>query len=167
MAATFTLINKSVLSAATSTVTLSSIPATYTHLRFFVSNRRDVTGLDAAGVLVNGTAVTSYTNNYMDTNAGGSPRSGQANYYQTIMNPTDYGTNIFSFNESIITNYTGSNEKNLVNYFNTEATIVDCYNGASRTYTSVTGAVTSLTLTTQSNNYAAGTTFHLYGIANS
>ena len=167
MAATYTLITKSVLSSSTSSIALSSIPSTYTHLRLFIQNRTDSTTVDAAALSLNGVATSGYSTNYMDANDGGTPRSGSAANYSVILQASNYGTNLYSFSEVTIPNYTGSNEKVIASYFNTEHTTTSHYNGSSRSYTGVTSAVTSLTLTSIAGNFVSGTSMYVYGISNS
>jgi hypothetical protein len=166
MANTYTLISKNILSATTTSITLSSIPTTYTHLKLFISDRISASIVDASDVTFNGGTSASYVNNYIDANAGGTPRSGQASYYQNIAQPNNYGTNIFGFTEITIPNYTDSKEKNIQSWFSTENTAIDQYNGASRTYTGVTAAVSSLALTTRNGVYSVGSAIYLYGLSN-
>jgi hypothetical protein len=167
MANTYTLISKSVLSATTSSFVLSSIPATYTHLRLLIQNRTNDTTVDAAALSINGVATAGYSTNYMDSNGGGTPRSGSAPNYSVILQASDYGTNLYSFSELTIPNYTGSNEKINASYFNTEHTTSSQYNGSSRSFTGVTSAVTSLTLTSIGGAFVSGTSMYIYGISNS
>jgi len=168
MAITYKLIAKTVLSASTSSVTLSSIPSTYTHLKIFVSSRQTSTGLDAAPMYFNGgTSTASYLNGYFDSNEGGTPRSGAAGYYQMIRQPTNYASSVWAYNEILIPNYAGSNEKNIMSYFNTENSASNQYMGSSRTYTAVTSAITSVTLGVNGGgDYVSGTSFYIYGLAN-
>jgi hypothetical protein len=166
MAVTYKLITKNVLSATTTTITLSSIPTTYTHLKLFISDRGSSSTLDASEVWLNGGNSNSYVNGYMDANDGGTPRSGQAGYYQNITVPSNYGTNIFGFTEIVIPNYTGSQEKNMASWFNTENSAVNQYNGMSRTFTAVTSAVSSLSLNIRNGTFVVGTSMHLYGLSN-
>jgi hypothetical protein len=166
MANTYKLISKNILSATTTTITLSSIPTTYTHLKLLISDRGSSTTLDASEVWLNGGTAASYVNGYIDANDGGSVRSGQAGYYQNITVPSNYGTNIFGFTEILIPNYTGSQEKNMASFFNTENTAINQYNGMSRTFTAVTSAISSLSLNIRNGAFVVGTSMHLYGLSN-
>jgi hypothetical protein len=166
MANTYKLISKNILSATTTAITLSSIPTTYTHLKLFISDRGSSTALDASEIWFNGGTSASYVNGYFDANDGGTPRSGSAGYYAFITNPSTYGTNIFGFTEILIPNYTGSQEKNMAGWFNTENAASNQYNGFTRTYTAVTSAISSLSLNIRNGAFVVGTSMHLYGLSN-
>jgi hypothetical protein len=166
MTLTYNLIAKATTTATTSFVTLTSIPSTYTHLKFYILGRQTGAGLDAHYITFNGGTYTGFTGNYMDAGSA-SPRSGSVNYYQIMRNPTDYGTNTWTFNESIITNYAGANEKNFTNYHSTTNNAGPMYHGSTRTYTAITSAITSATIGSYSGgDYEIGTSFYIYGLSN-
>jgi hypothetical protein len=166
MANTYKLISKNILSATTTTITLSSIPTTYTHLKLLISDRGSSNTLDASEIWFNGGTAASYVNGYFDANDGGTPRSGQAGYYAFITTPNNYGTNIFGFTEILIPNYNGSQDKNMASWFNQENTASNQYNGFTRTYTAVTSAISSLSLNIRNGDFVVGTSMHLYGLSN-
>lgn len=168
MAATYTLISKNVLTSSNTSITLTSIPATYTHLKIIATTRSsDGTYVDAAALLTNGSS-SSYVTNYMDSNATGTPRSGSSASYQTLFAPSTYAASLFSYIEILIPNYTGSNEKNIAVFQNIENTVADAYCGSTRTYTANSSAITSLTLIMPGSwSYATGSAIYLYGLANS
>jgi hypothetical protein len=162
MAATYEKIATTTLGTASATITLGSIPATYTDLRIILVAK-------TSSYLENWIQFNSDTGaNYSNTSLYGAPPNvGVVNtnngtnikfhYYGTPAspNPGYYDLNLM--------NYAGSNYKTLI------ATANESDNGGgAMTVTaglwSSTSAVTSITLGSASNTYAVGTIVTIYGI---
>jgi hypothetical protein len=168
MANTYTLISATTLASSASTVTIGSIPSTYTDLHLLCSLRSDY---------------SSATNNayaYFNANDGGSaiisygdgsnPGLININYNESYIGSINAATstsNIFTSFSLYIPNYLSSNYKPSSQDSVTEnnTTSANAYL-ASRTW-EYTAAVTSITFRLQFSTYAVGSTFYLYGIKNS
>ena len=148
---TYTKIASTTLGSATGSVTLSSIPGTYTDLVLIVDSTITSGGVDTR-IRINGDTSTNYSRTYMYGD-GSSTVSGR--------NSTD---------DAI-----GSGSKtihNVMNYSNTTTykTAVARYGTAgSLTLAQValwrsTAAITSISITAGTTNIATGSTFTLYGI---
>jgi hypothetical protein len=163
MATTYTLINSTTVgSGGAASIIFSSIPATYTDLVVKLSVRSDTTGYTTYILQLNGNnpsqialvgtgaGVSSNTSNYQFANAGG----------QTA--------NTFTNTEFYISNYTSSNSKSVstdeIVENNATAARDELYAGL---YSSVTSAVTSITITDMYGSWVQYSTAYLYGISNS
>lgn len=166
MAITYEPIQSTTLGSASSSVTLSSIPSTYTDLVLIVGN---------ALTSVNGYAFTFGVNgdtgsNYSGTILGGNGSSAGSARYSSISNTSTYFTGYYS---GLSTTDPGVSILQFQNYANTTTnkTILSRGNSASKsTEASVwlwrsTSAINQITIYAQSgSNMAAGVTFTLYGI---
>jgi hypothetical protein len=168
MANTMTLIASQTLASAVSSVTFSSIPSTYTDLQLVVS-ARGTTQYDNGGYVYyfypNG-ATTNLSMKYLN-GSGSAATSGSDTSAFVYMTPSDYTASTFSNNSIYMQNYTSSNYK----YYSTDSVMENNATAANRSLQaglwSQTTAISSLTLTTASANFAVYSSFYLYGIKNS
>ena len=170
---TMTLIaSNTVGSGGVSSVTFSSIPATYTDLVVKVSARTDTSSSSAGQWLYvnfNGATTNNSTRILYGIGSGGSGSiSGSSpTPYAVYVNPSDYTANTFSNGEIYISNYTSSNFKSYsvdsVNENNATVAGMDLTAGL----WSNTAAITSINLSPAGGNFVQYSTFYLYGINNS
>lgn len=168
MANTYTLISGETLASTAASYTFSAIPSTYTDLVLRSSTRWDIDGYGTMQLQLNGsTANDSSTEFYAyDVSNAGSGR------YTTIsfggMSSGTGTSNTFSSNELYIPNYTSSTSKpsSLFTVAENNSSSTGTYIAGTANLWSNTSAVTSITLTSGSN-FAAGSSFYLYGIKNS
>jgi hypothetical protein len=151
---------------AAASVLFDNIPQTgYTDLKVVMSSRKSTSALDVSKVQLNTTDAVN--NKYIDNGGGASPRSGGVATYQGFSQPSDYSANTFSNCEFYIPNAFASGVKKTLNGDNAAENLsTSAFNGfTASTYTTVTGAVTSIGLFPNSGNWVVGSTFSLYGIA--
>jgi hypothetical protein len=168
MANTYTLISATTLTSSQSTVTIGSIPNTYTDLHLVCSLRSDY---------------TSATNNayaYFNSNDdgrsiflygdGSSASSLNINYnesYTGNINAATSTSNTFTNYSLYIPNYLSSNYKSFSQDSVTENNATSAYAWLGARLWEHTAAITSITFRLQFSTYAVGSTFYLYGISNS
>lgn len=167
MANTYELITSTTLGSSASTVTLSSIPSTFTDLHLVCSLRSDYSSAtNNAYVYFNSTddgqAIFLYGN-------GSTPSSLNINYnesYTGNINAATSTSNTFTSYSLYIPNYLSSNQKSSSQDSVTEnnATAATAWMGA-RLW-QYTAAITSITFRLQFSTYAVGSTFYLYGVKN-
>jgi hypothetical protein len=176
MANTYTLISSNVLASATTTVTFSSIPQTYTDLVLRASVRTSRSNyLDELMTQFNGDTATNYSATVVTGNAAATATSQVSNNTSTRFISVDASTamaNTFSNTEIYIPNYTGTANKpisastvvenNDANNYMVRA-VANLYRGSS--------AITSITFQSYSDpgvfTFLTGSSFYLYGIKNS
>jgi len=161
MPSTYEPIATTSLSASTSTITFSSIPSTYTDLKFILVGK----GATATNVNLRFNGDTG--GNYFAAYLQGNGSAASANYQSSIDNiyltqAINWSDTYPSFLEADIFSYAGSLQKTI-----TASTSGD-YNGSGFATKWVgrwasTSAITSLSITAPSN-WAVGTTATLYGI---
>lgn len=160
---TMTPIATSTLTAAAATVTFSSIPQGYTDLTLVAGAIGSSAGLDIR-VQVNSDTASNYSiTRLLGFTSATSNRASNATYWQLTnsvgISTTEPTTHILQ----------------LMNYSNntTNKTVLVRYNQFQSTFSEVaaevglwrsTSAITSITFSLNSGNYAAGSTFTLYGI---
>jgi hypothetical protein len=156
-------------SGAVASFEFTSIPQTYTDLVLVVSARYVSTGTDFVLVQLNGTT-TGYTwrnlqgdsstvNSYTQTSIGGLTMG----MFASFVGGTSYTANTFNSCQMLIPNYTGSTTKTASSegVFENNSTVANQTIVASSS--SVTAAVTSLTVKIFSGNLAQYSTAYLYG----
>jgi hypothetical protein len=158
---TYTLIASNTLSSNAGTVTLSSIPATYTDL-ILVTN---IIGNAAQQIYfqVNGDTASNYSSTLLEGNgtAASSTRAlNQGVGYISIVATT--ATTNPNFNAVInFMDYSNtSTYKTIINRANNAATGVDAAVSLWRS----TSSINSISITSSTSSFAAGSTFKLYGI---
>jgi TRAP-type mannitol/chloroaromatic compound transport system substrate-binding protein len=169
MATTYTLINSTTVgSGGASSVTFSSIPATYTDLVVKWSVRSTFGSAESAALymLLNASS-SNFTFKRLRGNGSTADSYGESS--STLYGTTDAGTatsNTFSNGELYIPNYTSSNYKSYsvdsVTENNASTAIAVFFAGL----WSNTSAITSIGFSTD-NNLGQYSTFYLYGINNS
>ena len=163
---TFTKIASNTVSTAVSSVTFSSIPATFTDLVLKMSTRS--TGNDGnpwtgTNLTLNGNAITVKRLYGTGSGSGSSDSSTPG----IIMTGNTATANTFSNSEVYIPNYTSANFKSLNMDSVTETNAATTIAMMSAGLCSFTAAVTSLVLTPGAGNFDQYSTFTLYGIKNS
>jgi hypothetical protein len=169
MANTYTLIDKSILGSSQSSVSITSIPSTYTDLKLVISARTSAEMTYAIGF-------NSNTSSYSGISLRGSG-SAVASYSTTAYSygSTAIGlgyinnvTSTFTNCEVYIPNYTSSNNKSL------SADNVQEQNVGNPVYANLTAglwsnsaAITSIQIKPESGTFETGSSFYLYGIKNS
>lgn len=140
-----------------SSVTFSSIPATYQHLQIRMINR----GGSSGNIQMNSDTGTNYARHYMGGN-GTSVASGgnaSATYIDIIDNVTT--TSLFSINIIDFLDYANTNKlKTVRNIAGAAGNFADIYSGIWMS----TSAITSITINSAGGNFAQYSTFALYGI---
>jgi hypothetical protein len=170
---TMTLIaSNTVGSGGVSSVTFSSIPATWTDLVLKLSMRGNYTGdlVTNPAITFNGTS-TGYSEKLLwnsNNNTAGSASNSGSGFLFTWANGPSSTSNTFSNSEIYIPNYTLSNYKSM------SSDSVNENNSSSNGLLSLdaglwsnTAAITSITLTPLYGSFVQYSTFYLYGISNS
>ena len=165
---TYTKIASNTVSSSVSSVTFSSIPATYTDLVVEVSARSD-SGAAFAGLVIapNGLS-TNYTLTWLGDANGGTVSYTQAAFgtnHLFYLPGAGATASTFGNGEIYIPNYTSSNYKSFSANGANENNASTIYQGMSAGLWSSTAAITSLTFTT-GGNFVQYSTFTLYGISN-
>lgn len=167
MAANYVLLEKITVGAAgVASVTFNSIPQTgYTDLKLVCSNRNTTASTQDFKLNFNG-VTTNLSQKYLLGAGSGTPSSGSQSYAQIGISPgTSYTANTFASTEIYIPNYTSSNYKSFSSEDVTENNGTTSYVWLSANLWSSTAAITSITLSPNSNNFAQYSTFYLYGLA--
>jgi hypothetical protein len=155
MPKTYEPISTQTLGTATATITLSSIPQTYTDLVLVVSGKTTIDGNTKIIFNSDSSSIYSSTNLFGDGSTATSSRIANGTTLFLGGISTVQGTNIIQiFNYSNTTTF-----KSVIARTNSD-TFVQLRVGLSRSTT----AITSITLTTDGTNFLTGTTFTLYGI---
>jgi hypothetical protein len=170
MATTYTLISSvTVGSGGASSIDFTSIPADYTDLNLLISarNTNASNGSEQIFITLN-SSTASFTGRYLINNAGGV--SSDSNLARTVAFANRDGSTASTFsNCSIyIPNYAGSNNKSISVDTVTEnnATTPGVFQYMSANLWSNSSAITSISLTLNSDNFKQYSTAYLYGISN-
>jgi hypothetical protein len=178
MPSTYTLISSNVLSVSAASVTFSAIPSTYTDLVLRMSIRAATySGATDVGIRIAINADTSTIYSVTNINAASNTPNSQRFTGQTGLiiygasNGSTTTTNTFSSSEVYIPNYNVAQARQVSSFGAPETNATSLDNrplaACANLYTGTT-AITSLVLTQQdSTNFAAGSSFYLYGIKNS
>lgn len=166
------LISAQTLTSASSTVTFSSIPQTFTDLQLVISTRTTGSADPSIRIRINGDSGANYS--YIALYGNGvspgsftqaAPSSGNTFLNAGYSVNSTSGSNIFSNNYIYFTNYASSNKKSWtvdsVNE-NNGTDVLDSFFGGLWNSTS---PINSLVLSQQTDNYAAGSSFYLYGVS--
>jgi hypothetical protein len=170
---TYILIASNTLASAVTSVTFSSIPATYTDLVVKTSHRTAQFGAVGATsrLSFNGVATVSYSNIGLRQDGATviTTRNFDNNYFfiDTAGNGDSATANNFGNTEIYIPSYLASRNKQLYSQFIGESNQNNLTNGQAAFLFRNTSAITSLTLESNSgSNYLVGSSFYLYGIKN-
>jgi hypothetical protein len=161
MPATYEPIATQTLGSVATAITFSSIPATYTDLQLVLVSRVVSTG-NATIVTINGDTGTNYSFQRVNGDGSTTTSSNIPNYPGIRLNigssttsSSLYILNAFSYTSSIFKTFLWQGSEDLNGSGNVIAGI-DCWRN--------TATITSMTITTSTNNFAIGTTATLYGI---
>lgn len=152
------------LGSAASSITFSSIPATYTDLRLVLVGNRSAAGSSDVFLRFNGDAGTTYSQTilYGDGSAAASARDTSA----TKINLTYFGVGLTTglrMYTADIFSYAGSTNKTVLAESNEDAN-GSGYVGRRVGLWSSTSAINQVGLSLSSGSFATGTTATLYGI---
>jgi hypothetical protein len=176
MATTYTLIDKTTLGSTATSVTFSSIPATYTDLKLVASIRTDRTASPAENIRVqfNSDTGSVYSAKLLDADGStvtSSQNSAQASILAGYGNTDATTSNTFGSFEMYIPNYLStsaaksiSSDSVVENNSSTgfDVLIAGLWNPASQ------AAITAIKLFPQLGpNFKINSSFYLYGISNS
>jgi hypothetical protein len=170
---TMTLIaSNTVGSGGAATVTLSSIPATYTDLLVKVSARTNASGTYVDDLILQFNSSTtnySYRQLYGTGSAVGSGTSSSlAGAYAGTFDSTNATANTFGNSEIYIPNYAGSNYKSVSADAVTENNATASFQNLVASLWSNTAAITSITFASlNGGSFIQYSEFTLYGISNS
>lgn len=175
MANTHVLLASNTLGTASSSVTFSSIPSTFTDLKLVVSARATSSSSTyyQLRLLFNNTgAVYSSTATYGYSSLSGSSRASGASYAQEqgrgSITSAALTADTFSNTEIYIPNYASSVNKPLsgIGFSETNDTSNNSIVSLAHLYQD-TAAISTITASISSTTFVAGSSFNLYGIKNS
>jgi hypothetical protein len=155
-------------SAGASTITFSSIPATYTHLQIRGISRNTGTNSDGTSYFnFNGDGSSNYTIHYLQANGSSTSATGIANTSGSWFGDTpgtSTSSNIFAESVIDILDYANTNKfktfRSLTGYDANGSGKVSLYSGLWRS----TSAIDSVVLVQNAGNFAQNSQFALYGI---
>lgn len=163
MPATYEPIATTTLGSAASSITFSSIPATYTDLRIAFVGTESTAGFNYANLRFNADTGSNYSFTYLTGN--GTSAASARNTSQTRIRLTEYGLSntIPAMILVDIFSYAGATNKTIL------SSSAEDYNGSGMMEAKVglwsnTAAINSITLVNLVSNFAIGTTATLYGI---
>jgi hypothetical protein len=169
MANTYVLIASTTLSSDTASMTISSIPSTYKDLVLYSSSRLSVTSRYDSGLRMNGISANQYLYTFIEGYATSllyTSNSNGTNQLQMLSNASNNTANYFSTNRYYIADYNTTGYKPSNNrgcQTNNSASTFYIQAGANRLDTAA--GINSLTITANSGNIVANSTFHLYGVS--
>jgi len=176
MASTYTLIASTVLESATDRVEFTSIPATYTDLVVRISARSTrAASSNNFTIKINGATTNySYTDLYQSGSTAASSRDtiagGNTYLYGGALGAANITANTFNSIEIYIPSYLANQNKPLsvINAMENNSTTVNEQHAIAGLYSSTT-AISSLSFWSGdgSFNFAAESSFYLYGVKNS
>jgi hypothetical protein len=163
------LIASNTLGSATTTVTFSSIPSTYTDLVLRMSTRIDsAPGTADLIIQINSGGNMSYTRIQGNGATASSFRStGNSTLPVNYLQQSDSTSNTFDSSEVYFPSYTSSNNKVISSFGVQETNGTTAYMRAIAHLRSNTESITSLEIRNGGYNFVAGSSFFLYGIKNS
>ena len=170
---TFTLIaSNTVGSGGASSVTFSSIPATYTDLVVKVSSRTDRTAYpqDNLRMQINGDSGSNYSfRNIYGNGSSAASTNGSSITYVELYQTDDNGatTNTFGSHDIYIPNYTSSNYKSISSDGVAEQNGTQAWTELTAALWNSTAAINSLTFFGAFGNFVQYSDFTLYGVNNS
>jgi hypothetical protein len=173
MPLTYVLISSTVLSTATSTVTFSSIPSTYTDLVVKISARGSRAAVvDNIVVRYNADSSAIYSSTFMTgagSTTGSFTSSGDTSFPYNTSNGNTTTANTFGSTEIYIPNYLSTISKPISTISLSETdSATDNFLRALANLFRNTSAITSMTFTPEIGpNWLTGSSFYLYGIKNS
>jgi hypothetical protein len=176
MANTYTLISSTTLASANGTVTISSIPSTYSDLIIAISARMGSgsgTSPYPVNITINGDGASNYSRTPLFTETGvvySLRTSNAANVLvEKALAGPDQTANSFSNIQVYLPGYTSSSSKPFfISAGNSHALAQnDGRNGIHACLWRNSATISSITFATGGNTMAAGSSFYVYGIKNS
>ena len=175
MAITYQLISSNTLASSATSVTFSSIPATYTDLEIRCSTRSDqASNIDLVTLTFNGSSAGNYSNTSFIGNSStvtSNRGSGQPYLRNGYTSGNSTTANTFGSTTIYIPNYLSSNAKPVANFSvgeNNSAATAAAYVSVYASLWSLTSAITSITISPINGpNWLTGSSFYLYGVKNS
>ena len=170
MATTYSLIEAKTLASPTTSVTFTSIPATYTDLIIKTSVRHDGASAQDTFLITAFNGATGFTNTWIRGAGSGTITSssaivGTASYVGQLPG-ANATSNTFDNTEIYIPSYRSSQYKPFSVYSVQENNSATAYMGVTAGLWSNTAAITSIAFSASGNNFVSGSTFYLYGISN-
>ena len=170
MATTYNLINKVILSANQTTVSftgLGSYSSDYTDLGVFISGRCTIADTFRGSYISFNNSTSNFSGIYLQGSGSGTPVSGSLARYVGANPGANATANTFGNKWIYIPNYSSSNYKpfNVDNVAENNATFA--FDELIAGLWSNSAAITSISFAHDSDDYAAGSSFYLYGIKNS
>lgn len=158
---TYTLINSSVLTGNTGSVTFSSIPATYTDL-IFVMNIIGNAGQQIY-YQINGDTATNYSGTYL---SGNGTSATSARFTSQTVAPVGIVPNTSTTNPNFNAIINFQDYSNTTTYKTAISRANNASNGVEATASlwRSTAAINSININSSTSSFAAGSIFKLYGI---
>ena len=155
----YEVISTQTLGSAAATVTMSSIPSTYTDLVLVIGNGGNSVGGENLYMRFNGDTASNYSNTRLVSGGGGIGSYRDSG--STVINVgAIYTTADPLTHMSHINNYSNSTTYTTVLCRNNTPSNVAAHAGLWRS----TAAITSITFSASGGNFTVGSTFTLYGI---
>jgi hypothetical protein len=168
MPTTYEPIAQYTLTTSQASISFSSIPGTYTDLVLVSSAKSLIAGAtDSFGIAVNGITSASYSRTYLQGDGSNAQSGRQTSQIRIVTDyvmgtsGSDWGCYTWNF-----MNYSNTTTNKTVLYRGGNASNTGGFNAQATAYlVPTTSAITSITLQTMNGpNWAAGSTFALYGI---
>ena len=153
------------LTSASSSVTFSNIPQTYTDLVIKISVRQTAAFPFSTFLLSLNSTTTSFTVRYGEGDGATAASGTSPARYVMYANAANSTTNAFSCGEIYFPEYKSSNFKNYIVDAAGEQNAATSYIDTVSGLWSNTSAITSITFTPASGNFDTYSSFHLYGIS--
>ena len=175
MANTYSLISSNTFTSSATTITFSSIPATYTDLLVRVSARTDAATVTDSifSVRLNADATTLYSDTLAygtGAAAASSRRSATATMYNGTQPAAGAVSNTFGNAEIYFPSYTASQSKVISTFSASESNVANAtglfWNGVDAGLYRSNTAISSITIGAYVSgaNFISGSSFYLYGI---
>jgi hypothetical protein len=166
MANTYTLIEAKTLGSATSSVTFTTIPQTYTDLLLRVSLRSSTANFPLY-LVFNSSSPINVSSKFLEGSGSAassySDSTGLAGYTGRSIQTTD----TFGSGDIYIPNYTSSNAKSFSSDTLNENNGTEAYMAMAALLWTGTAAITQIEVKKLTEDFVTNSTFYLYGISNS
>jgi hypothetical protein len=164
MPAAYEAISSTTLSSASTGITISSIPATYTDLRVVLSLKY-ATSSNATSIRFNGDTASNYSYTYLYSNGSSNATSTSGNETRILVDHNaGFGTTQFVTYEMDIFSYTSSANKMILDKMSSDGNGSGAISRSSRCWRN-SAAINSIVLSRfDGGNYATGTSMTVWGI---
>ena len=170
MASSRQLISSTVLGSTATSITFSSIPATFTNLCIKTSHRTDAsTNFSAIFIVLNNEGTTLEGTTWLQGRPGvgtsSSRYSGMGGWDpSTSTNSTNSTSDTFSNNEIYFPNYATATGHQASMFMAMENNATDAFIKTWAYSNSRAAAISNIRIQTQAGNFVAGSSFYLYGL---